>query len=42
MRTNEIVTLCGLRLSGKRPDAAALPCCPMCNAEMGALGKRCG
>ena len=38
-----IRTLCGLLLgSGPRPGAAALPCCPMCAAEMHAVGRRCG
>lgn len=36
-----VLTLCGLRMSGPRPEAAELPCCPMCNAEMAALGHRC-
>lgn len=35
------VTLCGLRMKGKRPDADRLPCCPLCNMEMGMLGRRC-
>jgi len=37
-----VITLCGIRLKGKRPDANLLPCCPMCNLEMGLLGRRCG
>ena len=36
-----IITLCGLELSGPRPDAATLPCCPLCAAKMGAAGKTC-
>ncbi|MDE0804308.1 MAG: hypothetical protein OSA99_13420 [Acidimicrobiales bacterium] len=36
-----VVTLCGLTLSGPRPDASSLPCCPMCAAEMEVLGHRC-
>jgi len=35
------VTLCGLRMKGRRRDAHELPCCPLCNMEMGALGRRC-
>jgi len=30
-----IVTLCGLHLPGPRPEAATLPCCPMCALSMG-------
>lgn len=36
-----IRTLCGLLLSGPRPEAASLPCCAMCAAEMESLGHRC-
>lgn len=36
-----IVTLCGLTLDGPRPQARSMPCCPMCGAEMEALGQRC-
>ena len=36
------VTLCGLRMKGKRPDADLMPCCPLCNLELGMLGRRCG
>lgn len=36
-----IRTLCGMTLSGPRPEAADLPCCAMCGAEMEALGHRC-
>ena len=36
------ITLCGLRMKGKRPDADQLPCCPLCNLEMGMLGRSCG
>ena len=31
-----ILTLCGLWLDGPRPEAASLPCCPMCAQKMGA------
>lgn len=37
----EIITLCGLLLKGKRRDAADMPCCPMCNLEMGLAGRSC-
>lgn len=30
----EFTTLCGLRITA-RPDAATLPCCPMCALVMG-------
>lgn len=30
----EFITLCGLRVR-RRPDAASMPCCPMCAASMG-------
>ena len=33
--SNKILTLCGLRLARPRPDAALLPCCPLCAARMG-------
>ena len=33
--TGTIVTLCGLRLARPRPEAAQLPCCPMCAQRMG-------
>ena len=36
-----IRTLCGMTLRTARPEAAELPCCAMCAAEMGALGGRC-
>lgn len=36
-----VITLCGIRLKGKRPGAEQLPCCPMCNLEMGMLGRSC-
>lgn len=37
-----VITLCGMRLRPRpRPAAAQMPCCAMCGAEMGALGRRC-
>lgn len=33
--TDTIRTLCGLRLPRPRPDAARMPCCPMCALKMG-------
>jgi tRNA(Ile2) C34 agmatinyltransferase TiaS len=42
VKPGAVVTLCGLVLEhGPRPDAASMPCCPMCGAEMEALGQRC-
>lgn len=33
--SDTILTLCGLRLARPRPEAARLPCCPMCAERMG-------
>lgn len=33
--SGHILTLCGLRLAAPRPEAAQLPCCPMCALTMG-------
>jgi len=35
------LTLCGLRMNGKRPDAHLMPCCPLCSLELDMLGRRC-
>ena len=37
----DFITLCGLRMKGKRPNAAQMPCCPMCKLELGVLGRSC-
>ncbi len=36
-----VTTLCGIVLEGPREGASRMPCCPMCGAEMEALGRRC-
>lgn len=41
MPPGAIKTLCGMTLAGPRPEAADLPCCAMCAAEMAAMGHRC-